>query len=794
MKAQTRKHLLAVLSLVFVFMVAMLSAGITMQTASATVSKGSGSDTNILMIDSFKMVPGASVRVGDGSEEQMGIRFSGELSVSDYIDLTNMFNGEGDTIDAGTLIMPYSYLMHGQLNYDDVFGDSPKFYWGNEALTPGENPTGMKRIQNVDNALIFAYKEVIDEVETIVSYRINGSITKYQNKNLDRELVAVSYIKATDASENKTYYAFANTDYEANKRSIITASQNGLINGGQDGEFASTYNDYIDRYVSYYQENNGGQSPEFSYTEEVYLYKSTGFVKVSEEVKKAEYVSGNVVVGEVPEKDGWNYLAGQNCEGQGQATDILRPDDSAKVKYYFEEDRDNVLFSCDGLEGTDPAAVEAFKSNNNVSSTNGFGSSSSPQWTKLTAKSLHRSQFGIVGQFMAENYFGITFAQAIKLPTPTKTFSFIGASSVAGAVSVSVNGKSGIVQFEADANLTPKKYTVTLSTEIESVSDVKFITYGASGEPLYNYNSTLRNKPYYFDNFCWESELYNTAGAVGNIMVESAETKSVTVPVKLQSTVCSQDEMESIKNSITATYTCMPNGTATAMSLGEEGYIIPVEKERNYKYTVQSTELDIGFEGYVLGYFENVFATFEQEDGGDGHTYINGMDATKYPDTVDVKFTNGTSDSKVHTNPHPSGTPGCDARITSEVGSVDGSYTLRSRPVNSWLGVSYAISASAAIKSEGVSYGLNTTKACTTVCFFVYSATASDVSVRVQCVGHTAKDLSSRTVIEVDITIKNGWNYVELDFSSPVYSMYSFLLLAIDGNAGFRYLDHITLR
>ncbi len=788
MKKQAKKILLPVLALAVVSVGAVAGANLTTQTASAAVAK----NENILTIDSFEMVAGASVRIGDGTEEQTGIRFTGELSVADYQALTGMFNAEDDKIEAGTLIMPYSYLTHGELNYNDVFGTTPKFYWG-EPLSEEDNPTGMKRIQNVENALISEQKEEIDGVETIVSYAIKGSITKYQNKNLDRELVAVSYIKATDASEAKTYYAFAETDYEANKRSIITTSQNGLITQGQNGANATTFNGYIDRYVSYYKANHSGVYPTFDYTKEVYLYKSTGFEKVSDERITEDYTGGNVVVGAVPEQAGWNYLVGQNYDGQGQATDYLRPDNSAKVKYYFEEDRDNVLFSCDGLEGTDEAAFEAFKENNNVSATNAFGTGSSSQWTKLTAKSLHRSQVGIRGQFMAGDLFRLTFAEPIQLPTPTNTFSFIGASAVAGAVSVNVGGKSAIVQFEADSSLTPKKYTVTLAAEITQISEISFATYGVAGEPLYQYNSSLSSRPYYVDNFCWESELYNTASSTGNIIVENAETESVTVPMNLQSTIYTQDEMEPIKNSITATYTCMPSGTATAMSLGAEGYIIPVEAERNYKYSVQNTEIGISMEGFILGYFENVFATFEQEEGADGHKYINGMDATKYLNTLDMQFTNGQSDNYAHSD-HPSGTPGCNSRIIDEVGSVDGSYTLRGRTHEKWLGVSYATTASAAIKSEGVSYGLNTTKACTTVCFFVYSATVSDVSVKVQYIGHTAEDLSSRTAKEVNITLKNGWNYVELEFDSPVYSMFSFLLFTNNGDNGFRYLDHITLR
>ena len=797
MKKQTKKILLPILALAVVSVSALASAKLTTQTASASsasVEIGTGANANILTIGSFEMMDGASVRIGDGSEEQTGIRFTGELSVSDYTELTKRFSAEeNDVIEAGTLIMPYSYVKFGRLTYENVFSETPKYYWGDKDVSKEES--GLKRIQNVGNANISKVTEtetVDGEEVTKEYYAIRGSITKYKNENLDRELVAVSYIKATDAAEGKTYYAFANTDYEKNKRSIISVSQNGLIEQGQDGKDANTFNDYIDRYVDYYQDNNGGENPKFNYTEEIYLYKSKGFELYDSTIKTADYISGNVSVGEVPVRDDWNYLIGQNYDGQGQETDILRPDNSAKVKYYFEEARDNVLFSCDGLEGTDDTAFDAFMSKNNVKATNAFGSSTSNKFTKLSATSLHRSDVGIRGVFMAGDLFRITFKEAIKLPTPTKTFSFIGASTVAGAVSVSVGGKSGLVQFDADPTLAPKKYTVTLGAEITEISEIFFATYGVEGEPLYQYNSKLSNKPYYIDNFCWESELYNTASSVKNIIVKKGET-SVTIPMKLQSTVYTQEEMKTITDKITATYTCMPSGTETKMELGKDGYIIPVEEERNYKYSVQNTELDISMDGFVLGYFENVFATFEQEEGADGHKYINGMDATKYPNTLDTVFSGGQSTSYAHSD-HPSGTPGCNSRIIDEVGSVDGSYTLRGRTHEKWLGVSYATTASAAIKSEGVSYGLNTTKACTTVCFFVYSATVSDVSVKVQYIGHTAEDLSSRTAKEVVVTLSNGWNYIELDFESPVYSMFSFLLMTTNGDNGFRYLDHITLR
>lgn len=180
-----------------------------------------------LTISSFKMAKGASVRISANNEYQNnGIRFSSTMSPSDYASLTAQF--AEDDIETGTFIMPYQYYLKNKFSYENCFGETPKYVWGTE--TAGE---GQLKIQHIEGEF---YQTKDDNGNDV--YQLNGSIVNMLKENLNVQLVGVSYVKAT--LNDNTYYAFAESDFEANRRSIVDVSQNGIEEDGENGANADT--------------------------------------------------------------------------------------------------------------------------------------------------------------------------------------------------------------------------------------------------------------------------------------------------------------------------------------------------------------------------------------------------------------------------------------------------------------------------------------------------------------------------------------------------------------------------
>lgn len=212
----------------------------------------------------IQMIGGASIRVAN-EEENRGLRFSAKIDKAWY---ETQENG-GYEISGGTFIMPYYYVAQkGSLNEANCFGESAKYKWKNkEGATEGQST-----IIHVAGAP-YLYT---DETDNSEYYRLNGSVVKMLNQNLDIDYIGVSYIKLL--KEGNATYHFATSDLSANKRSTIQVGQNILLKSSVENE-KQTATDYLNRYIATYKAAHEGNAPERTIAADVYVNSSKGYVK-----------------------------------------------------------------------------------------------------------------------------------------------------------------------------------------------------------------------------------------------------------------------------------------------------------------------------------------------------------------------------------------------------------------------------------------------------------------------------------------------------------------------------------
>ena len=104
---------------------------------------------------SLTMKNGASVRYV-ASKAESGIRFSVNLSESDYLGLEANEGGVYQSVSYGVAIMPYTYLAtYGELTEENLFGENAKYDWaqwnGSAWVYSGDNTT-KKRITMLSNS------------------------------------------------------------------------------------------------------------------------------------------------------------------------------------------------------------------------------------------------------------------------------------------------------------------------------------------------------------------------------------------------------------------------------------------------------------------------------------------------------------------------------------------------------------------------------------------------------------------------------------------------------------------
>ena len=732
-----------------------------------------------LNLQSFKVVDGASIRLGDGTYEEMGIRFSSELSIDEYYSILEEFTN----VEFGTFIMPKRYLeSKGAINYENCFGDNAIYYSGE---TPVAGKTRIHRI--------VAQPKYMESEEV---FHIRGSVINMLTKNLNLEFVGVGYIKAEKAGA--TYYAFAK-DASENTRSVVQVSQNLIDKGGFDSPERLILENYISNFLLDYEQKNEGQAFKTSYKKEFYFLNSQNeFVldeSKTEVVENVEIPSNDPLktVGTevIPELDGYIALKGFsgqfNEEGDFvKEQRLLKADGSTVFKCYYQEDKGNILFNSSMQNNTFGWSE--------TSSSAGYGTEFTDNWSMSTEKSLHFNDITVqhqlfygtsltisgskdatTGEYKHAEYMtkedgkndegkGKDGWKMSSLYFPfTDRFSFWAVNTSDKEISIRFMINSGAdmqdpvpdVYVKIAPNKVPTKYYLNITK--------------GTGEDQVPYKIGTIMTMYlessngiYFDNFAWEIDLYvdstNFKATSDNMTVEMGDLKG-----QLKSTKYSDDELKNITVSNVAVKALSEGVTVPANSLvnNSGNYSFTTTKNNHYEYTATYTAEGfdpITAKGYILGYFEDKIADFTKSGEGADATY----------DGLKKNYVIGTEHSAEYwgngiLNINNTIGTGRFVITTSIVDfGIDG-YAFRthgSRTDNNAIGVFRLAK----------NYSFNTAKY-TTVCFFVYNPTNNVINqeglwdhkyyvVVKDKTGATVKDTSKQTTASLG-ELQPGWNYVE---------------------------------
>ena len=345
MKTKMKKNLITAMLLT-----TLCSVGFAVALSPATVNASAAS----LDAGKFEMIGGASIRVGskltDNTQEDNsnGIRFSAEIDVDTY----DTLKANNDSVTAGTFIMPYDYIdMFGALTEEKCFGASAVYYWQTEGFdtTDTEDDVYDKDIANRTQIRHIAgnvYK-TDSEIQTgdtpVEVYRINGSLVNILPENLGKSMIGVSYL-AVKKGDNTTYY-FAETDADANQRSIVHVSQNTLLKYGAEGEYSSYATDYLQNYIN----KNSGLTMDIK--ADYYEIDENGYTKRSSTVVETVNITSvedftkdygdEREEGWTPTLEGYKYADGHQ---KNVEVGKLKLDGSASYEYYFYAENNFVLY------------------------------------------------------------------------------------------------------------------------------------------------------------------------------------------------------------------------------------------------------------------------------------------------------------------------------------------------------------------------------------------------------------------------------------------------------------------
>ena len=730
-----------------------------------------------LNLQSFKVVDGASIRLGDGTYEEMGIRFSSELSIDEYYSILEEFTN----VEFGTFIMPKRYLeSKGAINYENCFGDNAIYY-------SGETPVaGKTRIHRIVAQPKYMESEGV--------FYIRGSVINMLTKNLNLEFVGVGYIKAEKAGA--TYYAFAK-DASENTRSVVQVSQNLIDKGGFDSPERLILENYISNFLLDYEQKNEGQAFKTSYKKEFYILNSQNkFVldeSKTEVVENVEIPSNEPLktVGTevIPELDGYIALKGLNGQFNEAGNFVkeqrlLKADGSTVFKCYYQEDKGNILFNSSMQNNTFGWSE--------TSSSAGYGTEFTDNWSMSTEKSLHFNDITVQHQlFYGTSLYTFGSTSGVKhaeymssdktkndegagkdgwkmssLYFPlTDRFSFWAVNTSDKEISIRFMINSGAdmqdpvpdVYVKIAPNKVPTKYYLNI-TKGTGENQVPY----KIGTIMTLYMESSNG--IYFDNFAWENDLYvdsTTFKATSdNLTVEMGDLKS-----QLKSTKYSAKELENVAVSNVSVEALSEGVTVPANSLvnNDGNYSFKTVQNNHYQYTATYTvgeNQPITAKGYILGYFPNKIADFTKTG--------EGLDA-KY-DGIKQNYAIGSGHTAEYwgngilqmelTLKQP-------ARNVITASIVDfglDGYALRAH------GARTDNNAIVAVKFTK-NYVFKNTKEYTTVCFFVYNPTSNVINqkglwthkywVEVKDKdGNVTFDTSKQFSAELG-ELQPGWNYVE---------------------------------
>lgn len=235
----------------------------------------------------FTMVNGASIRA-----DSFGIRFSATMSEADYTALDAYYEEE---IEFGTFIMAANYktaVSKGTFEESHFFGD----YDADETTTSLYTWDGASVSENRVKILQMDSKIYYDEEWQTM--RVNGSVTRVFDHNLDMDYVGISYIKvgneyrlATQGDNARSVVYVAQLAIEANKKvEDVTAGSSVLTHYTTKVEEAVTTVNYtVNTYL--HDAENGAVKYDTTVVENHPLNEKAEVTNIAESINGYTYVA-----------------------------------------------------------------------------------------------------------------------------------------------------------------------------------------------------------------------------------------------------------------------------------------------------------------------------------------------------------------------------------------------------------------------------------------------------------------------------------------------------------------------
>ena len=320
---------------------------------------------------SFTMMNGASIRT-DGT----GIRFSALLSQDDYDGLTVQY---GEDLEFGTFIMAAKYLdskSGGAFTEEQFFGD----YDNDDTTTSIYTWEGATVTEDRVQILQMESTAYLDTKENAM--RVNGSVTRVYDNNLDMDYIGVCYIKAG------TEYKLASLNN--NVRNVVYVSQLAVAKS-ESADFVSAGQAVIDHYTTL-----ADAVTSVNYTVNTYLDDEGSFVTYKTETLESP-LNDPITVADIAStittaKGTYNYVASRSTsEG------VAYIGDKATLELYYHKKSANVLYDFydkdEALEikATDATSTATGFDGHNVTS---FDRNGSTNWSYTNIGNALNTAFG----------------------------------------------------------------------------------------------------------------------------------------------------------------------------------------------------------------------------------------------------------------------------------------------------------------------------------------------------------------------------------------------------------------
>ena len=269
---------------------------------------------------SYTMMNGASIRT-DGT----GIRFSALLSQDDYDGLTVQY---GEDLEFGTFIMAAKYLdskSGGAFTEEQFFGD----YDNDDATTSIYTWDGATVTEDRVQILQMESSAYLDTKENAI--RVNGSVARVYDNNLDMDYIGVCYIKAG------TEYKLASLNN--NVRNVVYVSQLAVAKS-ESADFVSAGQAVIDHYTTL-----ADAVTSVNYTVNTYIHNyETGAVEYGEPQEYSaelnESISLSEIASTITATDGtYNYVASRST-----TSGVAYIGDKLTLDLYYHKKADGVLY------------------------------------------------------------------------------------------------------------------------------------------------------------------------------------------------------------------------------------------------------------------------------------------------------------------------------------------------------------------------------------------------------------------------------------------------------------------